>query len=229
MEAVRMSEKYYTGCMLAVVGGFLDAHTYISRGGVFANAQTGNMVLLGLSLAEGHFLQAAYYLIPIGAFVLGVLVAEGVRARLREKAFLHWRQQVVLLEMLVLCVVAFLPAGRFDPLANCLVSFACSLQVETFRKVHGKAYASTMCTGNLRSGTEQLCLYLAGKNPRGLLDALQYYGIILIFILGAILGTVVTDLWGEQAVLCGVLLLFIVWMLLFAEQEKPEKQGRGGQ
>ena len=39
------------GLMLCLAGGFLDAYTFVTRGGVFANAQTGNIVLLGLELA----------------------------------------------------------------------------------------------------------------------------------------------------------------------------------
>ena len=48
----QMSESFLIGALLAVVGGFLDAYTYLLRGGVFANAQTGNIVLLGLNLAQ---------------------------------------------------------------------------------------------------------------------------------------------------------------------------------
>ena len=38
------------GALLAAAGGLLDAYTYLSRGGVFANAETGNMVLFGICL-----------------------------------------------------------------------------------------------------------------------------------------------------------------------------------
>src|SRR5580658_6145873 len=41
-------EDLPTGLLLAGVGGFLDAYTFVGRGGVFANAQTGNIVLLGV-------------------------------------------------------------------------------------------------------------------------------------------------------------------------------------
>ncbi|MTM60837.1 DUF1275 domain-containing protein, partial [Turicibacter sanguinis] len=65
-----MEEKVYipihqtlkVGMMLAVVGGFLDAYTYLLEGHVFANAQTGNIVLLCILLAEGFWLDALYYL-----------------------------------------------------------------------------------------------------------------------------------------------------------------------
>ena len=51
----QMSENFILGIMLALTGGFLDAYTYITRGGVFANAQTGNIVLMGINLAKGDF------------------------------------------------------------------------------------------------------------------------------------------------------------------------------
>lgn len=51
----QMSDSFRIGAILAAVGGFLDAYTYLARGQVFANAQTGNIVLLGVHLSEGDF------------------------------------------------------------------------------------------------------------------------------------------------------------------------------
>lgn len=42
----QMSESFLTAAFLSVSGGLQDMYTYISRGHVFANAQTGNIVLL---------------------------------------------------------------------------------------------------------------------------------------------------------------------------------------
>ena len=41
----KASESYLVGVLLAIAGGYLDVYTYICRGGVFANAQTGNIVV----------------------------------------------------------------------------------------------------------------------------------------------------------------------------------------
>ena len=40
------------GAVLAIVGGFLDASTY-GRDHVFANSQTGNVILFGVEVARG--------------------------------------------------------------------------------------------------------------------------------------------------------------------------------
>ena len=61
----QMSESLLLGAMLAMAGGFFDAYTYLCRGKVFANAQTGNIVLFGANIAEGNWLRAAEYFLPI--------------------------------------------------------------------------------------------------------------------------------------------------------------------
>jgi uncharacterized membrane protein YoaK (UPF0700 family) len=45
-------------CLFAVVGGFLDTYSYLARGHVFANAQTGNVVLFGVRAAAGDWTSA---------------------------------------------------------------------------------------------------------------------------------------------------------------------------
>ena len=159
-EIVQRSESFPIGVLLALTGGFLDAYTYVSRGGVFANAQTGNMVLLGIRLSEGAWRQAAYYFVPIVAFAAGVLLAELIQKKHKWNAGLHWRQRTVLIEAAVLLAAGFVPSGKLDSGVNIAISFVCAMQVESFRKIHGLTYATTMCTGNLRSGTESIVLHI---------------------------------------------------------------------
>ena len=72
---MQRSESMPLGILLTGTGGFLDAYTYIYRGGVFANAQTGNLVMLGLNIAQGHWISTIRYLIPIAAFIAGTMLA----------------------------------------------------------------------------------------------------------------------------------------------------------
>lgn len=208
------SESFRLGALLAVAGGFLDAYTYLVRGGVFANAQTGNIVLLGVRMLQGQWSPALHYLIPILAFVGGVMVADLVKYRFRHGAGIHWRQMTVGLELVLLTGVAFLPA-QLDNLANIAVSFVCAVQVESFRKVHGNAFATTMCTGNLRSGTERLLQYLrTGDKDHGR-RAAQYYGIILFFVAGAALGALCSDYMGQKGVLVSLIPLGCAFLMMF--------------
>lgn len=204
-QELQRSESFFVAALLAVSGGFLDAYTYLCRGGVFANAETGNIVLLGIRLARREWGAALTYLVPILAFALGVLAAEAVKSRLLQKAGrLHWRHFTLGVEMAVLILASFVPLGRADGAVNALVAFVCAMQVEAFRKVRGHAFASTMCTGNLRSGTE--ALYGGALRRDGALveKGVCYYGVIGCFIAGAAIGAVLSDLFPQRAVLGAV-------------------------
>ena len=200
--AVPIHETFRIAALLAVVGGFLDAYTYILRGGVFANAQTGNMVLLGVYAAQGRYRQAGYCIIPILAFALGVFITEVFKKYFTEKEFNIYEHWIIAIEIILLSVVGFVPASVPDSVVNVTISFVCSLQVNSFRKMKNLPYASTMCTGNLRSGTEKLFQYVINKETKAGIQAAHYFGIILLFILGAVAGTVLAFLWGIQSIWC---------------------------
>lgn len=160
---MQMSEAFITSVFLALSGGFQDAYTYFTRDGVFSNAQTGNVVLMSQHFMMGEWSEGLRYLFPLLAFAVGVFVAERIQGSFKYARKLHWRQSVLLCEMAILVFVGFLPEN-LNMAATVLVSFSCAMQVQTFRKVGGYSYASTMCIGNLRSGTAAFSLYLREKD-----------------------------------------------------------------
>ena len=213
----QMSEAFINNAVLALSGGFQDAYTYNTREGVFSNAQTGNVVLMSQSLMSGEWMTMLHYLIPVIAFALGVLVTEQIQHRYKYAKRIHWRQTILLIEILVLFVVGFIPE-EYNIAATVLVSFTCAMQVQGFRKVGGYAYASTMCIGNLRSGTESLSIYLREKKPEILKKALHYYGIILVFAIGAGIGGILSLYIGIKAIWVSSILLAAVFIMMFTEK-----------
>ena len=145
----QMSESFITAAFLSVSGGLQDAYTYIFRGKVFANAQTGNIVLLGQNLVDRNWRICVHYAVPLLFFALGIAAAECIKQKFQNMQQFHWRQIVVLCEIFLLLIVGFLPI-RLNLIANAMVSFSCAMQVQAFRKVNGYAFASTMCIGNIR-------------------------------------------------------------------------------
>ena len=218
-KAKQMSETIRLGAILAISGGFMDAYSYIYRDQVFANAQTGNILLLGVNLSEGNFHAALRYFIPIVSFVIGIALAELVRYK--EGKRLHWRQVSVLLEAIILFFVAFIPT-EYNIIANSLISFACGIQVESFRKIRGNAIATTMCIGNTRSGTQNLCMYFQTGNKEYLHKSGLYYGIIGLFVIGAISGNLFIKFMGIRAILVSSVLLAAAFLIMFVDYEKEE-------
>ena len=214
---IPVHETFRTGALLAIVGGFLDAYTYLLRGGVFANAQTGNIVLLAVNTAEGNWKKTVYYVAPILAFAGGVFMTEWLKKRFTVSGFVMWEHWIVLIEVLLLAVVGLMPARIPNSIVNVTVSFICSIQVNSFRKVRNISYASTMCTGNLRSGTESLFRYMTEKDERAGENAAHYFGIIAFFIAGAALGTVLVHILGVKSVwFCCVVLLGVFGIMTFS-------------
>lgn len=132
----QMSETNMLMILLTISGGLQDAYSYFVRGEVFSNAQTGNIVLMSTYVAKGNWHRALHYLIPVLAFAMGIFIAERLHARFKDVGFIHWRQIIVFTEMVLLCIVGFIPlGGSYDFVANALSSCACAMQVQSFGKV----------------------------------------------------------------------------------------------
>ena len=217
----QMSEAFINSAFLALSGGFQDAYTYNTRDEVFSNAQTGNVVLMSQHFMTGDWKAGVRYLLPLIAFVLGVFVADQIQMRYKYARRLHWRQGILLAEIVILFVVGFIPHS-LNMTATIFVSFACAMQVQTFRKVNGYAFASTMCIGNMRSGMDSLCSWVLNRNPAALKKSLYYWGIILLFALGAGLGSLTLDLCGAKAIWFSCLLLAVSFCLMFLKEDVEE-------
>ena len=86
--------------------------------------------------------------------------------------------------------------------------------------MHGRNYATTMCTGNLRSGSELLYKFFLTKEKFSIKMSLKYFGIILIFILGGITGFELTKIYLEKTIFLACLGLGIVFLLMFYKLEE---------
>lgn len=216
-KQIQMSESFLNSAVLAVSGGFQDAYTYFTRDKVFSNAQTGNVVLMSQEFMAGNFIGGIKYLLPFLAFGLGVLVTEQINARYKTAKRIHWRQLIILIEIAILAIVGFIPHS-LNMAATVLVSFSCAMQVQAFRKVNGFAYASTMCIGNLRSGTDALSAFLREKRKEPLIKAFHYYGIIFFFAVGAGIGGNLSVAWGIHTIWVSCILLLISMVFMWYEK-----------
>ena len=196
----QMSDSFLMSAFIILSGGLQDAYTYCCRDKVFANAQTGNIVLMSTHLFAGDWAGVFRYFVPLISFMAGIFVAA---------------------EIVLLFFVGFLPQ-EVNTFANALVSFVCAMQVQTFRKVRGHAYASTMCIGNMRSGTEALCAYFHTHDREVLKKALTYFGVIGIFAVGAGLGSVLTARFAEKGIWVSCLLLAVSFLMMFVREEEKK-------
>lgn len=215
----QMSESLILSLLLALSGGFQDAYTFIERGRVFANAQTGNVVLMSASILDKDIDEFFRYFLPLLAFIAGIVIADLVEHHMKNAQIVHWRQMIIMAEIIIMVVVGILPV-EYDKVANCLVSLSCAMQVETFRYFLGNAYASTMIIGNVRSGTHAFSKFVLYHKIPELKKAGEYFAVIFVFGLGAGLGATLTPVMREMTIWGSAIILLLCYLLM--ELDKVE-------
>ena len=71
---------------ITFLGGFMDAYTFMTRGGIFANNQTGNMAKLGIHFAQQNWKGVNECFFVMFCCVLGACFSQVVQHKL------HWFQ-----------------------------------------------------------------------------------------------------------------------------------------
>jgi uncharacterized membrane protein YoaK (UPF0700 family) len=199
------------GALLAAAGGFLDGFTYVGHGHVFANAMTGNVVLLGISCVSGSWRTALHLLPAIVAFVVGVSVSQAMQLHSKRRDVSAPYPAVLVLEIGVLLVLSLLPSATPDILFTTSIAFAASVQVQTFREVDGHSYNSTFTTGNLRTLSEAaFAWFFEGHGPAAGRVVRDFSAVCAAFLLGATAGGYFAQVFGNRALWCDVILLALV-------------------
>lgn len=207
-------ESLHLGILLAIVGGFLDAYTFIGRDGVFANAQTGNIVLVGIAALNKNWMQTLVQALPILAFILGVIVAETIKKNPSATFIKNSERAILVIEIALLFIIGFIPNNVYNVFVTVTISFVASIQTSSFRKLVDSPYATTMCTGNLRSASQAAYIAFTTKDRDSAIKATRYFIVIFSFLFGAFLGGLLTLSIGSKAVWGSVIILILSLILL---------------
>ncbi|MBS1312080.1 MAG: DUF1275 domain-containing protein [Subdoligranulum sp.] len=211
------AEPHYLTCernwvyfTLIAVAGFWGAYTYLLRGNVFCNAQTGNVVLMGLALGSAEWAKAGYYLVPISAYILGAFVSE-----------------LMLIEMIAVLGLGFLPETAPVQICQVVINFVASMQYNTFRQAEGVPVATTFATNHIRQigvglAKELRHRHSADKSHRRKLA--RHCGMLFFFILGAVTGTVFCHLLVGRAIWLTMIPLGIIFLTLLHADRTTEKE-----
>ena len=147
---VLMCERIWVYHTLTAVAGFFGAFTYLLRGNIFCNAQTGNVVLMGLALGSGQWGHALYYLIPICAYIGGAFLSELLPIPVKRHLPLRWETLLIAVEMGMVLFLGLLPDTAPVQISQVAINFIASMQYNTFRQSQGLNLATTFATNHIR-------------------------------------------------------------------------------
>jgi uncharacterized membrane protein YoaK (UPF0700 family) len=203
--------------LLTLCGGFMDAYTYISRGGVFANAQTGNVVLLGVDVSEAKWHAASQHLWPILAFIGGVALASYIksdRAHRWDENPVRW---AIAVQAAVLFTVGFVPESVPSAFATVPIAFVAAMQIGLFRQVGDLAYLAIATSGNLMRLTEAGYGALVDRQEDKRFATRVYGAIVSAFVIGAVSGAVATRAWHERSAWVPAAVLTFTLVLIYID------------
>lgn len=194
------SNTLWFAVLLTMTNGFLDAHTYLARGHVFANVQTANVIFSAIRVSERQFAAALAHLWPLLAFIAGMLLASHIKSGRVEQVVPHSLRWTIAVQAVVLAVIGFVPASVNHSVVTVPISFLAAVQIGLFRKVEDLAYLPVATTGNLMRFMESAYENLVDKQPQARRSVIIYGTLIVAFAIGALVGAYATDAWGVHAI-----------------------------
>lgn len=214
--------------LITCASGFLDSYTYLARGGVFANAQTGNVILLALNLAQRDWYRALGHLWPILAFLIGVTIAVHIKAG-RLDALLPYPIRVTMgLQALILLIVGFVPVTAPHWLVTIPIAFIAALQIELFRSIGDLNYVAVATTGNLMRLVEAGYGAAVDRKPESRRAFAVYSSVVGAFSGGAVIGAFATHAFSGRAAWLPAGFLAITLVLFVVDERRvvtPDDSG----
>lgn len=218
------SDSLFIGIILFFIGGFQNVYTYMNCGKVFANLQTGNMILMSINLVEGNISIALRYLVPLCSFWFGCAIGASVNIKFKYLSKIHWRVILLIIEMINTIIASFL----VNPLYSAgLITFNCALTLEAFKEVDHRSLPTTMMIGNMRKAIDYLTKYFLEHHKKDLKEGLFVIGLLLVFIIGAICSALLSTMYGNKTILFLVPLYLTGIIFLQFEDFELIKKNKG--
>ena len=202
--------------LLTLANGFLDAHTYISRGGVFANVQTANVIFGAIDTSKREWTLALAHLWPLLAFIAGVALASHIKSGRVERAVPRPLIWTMAIQAVALAIIGFVPASVPHSYVTVPISFLAAVQIGLFRNIGDLVYLPVATTGNLMRFVEAGYDGFVEKRAESRRACGVYGALIVAFACGALIGAIASRAWGVHAIwlpagfLAVTLCLFII-------------------
>jgi len=202
--------------LLTLANGFLDAHTYIARGGVFANVQTANVIFGAIDTSKREWTLALAHLWPLLAFIAGVALASHIKSGRVERAVPRPLIWTMAIQAVALAIIGFVPPSVPHSYVTVPISFLAAMQIGLFRNIGDLVYLPVATTGNLMRFVEAGYDGFVEKRAESRRACGVYGALIVAFACGALIGAIASRAWGVHAIwlpagfLAVTLCLFII-------------------
>lgn len=193
-------ESFWVMLSMMMVAGYMNAYTYIVRGGIFANNQTANMAKIGIALVNGQYQEAKEVILLVLAALVAACFAEVLRQRVLQPEH-RWKQSILLIQTVFFIAVSFVPSTVPHLYVNIPFSFIAIMQLSAFRLLNGRPCNTTICTGNLRTAGALIANAIIDKQKESRHISGQYVIVVFSFVVGAGFGAYFAHMLKEYSIL----------------------------
>jgi len=200
-----LGASHLQAIVLTLVAGIADAVGYITMGGVFAANMTGNTVLAGIALAQGHWSDAGRYLAPMAVFFVGAMLAR-LLVRLSGAPTTS-----LLVEAALLAAVGFLPVG--PEIAVLIVALAMGMQASAITHFAGSAVSTVVITSTMARGADAVLDRLWPGDNRAAPEVTNRRLLAMIwasYLVGAVIGALLVAVMPFPLLVPAVLLPLVL-------------------
>ena len=198
---------------LTLLGGAIDAVSYMGFDHTLPVAQTGNLLLLMVDITRLNVQGIAIKMTTLLSFIAGLVVS---RCAYHYYRSIYWRIYI-LVGLSAACLFAFL---AFDHLPGGLaiapLSFTLAMTTGAFNKVENELYNNSFTTGNIKKAIIAWCGFLFKGQAEQKEQAVIFTCLVLSFVIGAFTAALFYSWFGMAAllvILCEII-MFTVWYFL---------------
>lgn len=205
--------------LLAIAAGSMDGYTYFI-GKAFSTVQSGNIILIGQTIATKSWDHLGTVLITILCFGLGS-VATGILEVIGVKKKEIWAFEILIIESIILILLGFSEInGLFETLHICMIiSFLAGMQGNAFHKIDGMLYGNVAVTLVVQLAFNYIVQAFAGQKG-ALKNSWLYFSVLLGFACGGLIGTLLTVQFGEKSLWFTA--LFLIGIAIYSKIIKAE-------
>lgn len=228
-KIIPVMERPKIAFVLAIIAGLMNGYTFHASS-VFSTVQSGNIILLGQTIATQNWPHFYNILLTVLAFGLGSMftaLIEAMSQRVGSKSdkSSNWTFVVIAIEALVLVILATGLLGEYLSVAMMciIISFVAGMQGNGFHKIKGMLYGNVAVTLVVQLAFNYLIQTLRGEKG-ALATALLFFSVLLGFGFGGFLGTLATMKFAELSLLLpAILLILLMIYLLFVKVDSQNE------
>lgn len=208
------SRSKFFACLLTFCAGFIDAYTFIERGGTLVAGQTGNVVLLSVAMTRHNINQTEVKIASMVSFMLGIFLFTVFQHYFQKS----WWRLASLFPLIAVCAfVGTLPKDVANVYIVPPLAFCMGLVATAFGEVGGIAYNNAFMTGNIKKTMVALGMFIRTKEKNYLKEGSFFASLLGSFVLGAIISAYFVQMYSLKTIYFVVILLLIFLLFRFGQ------------